>query len=64
MFVCYMVSSAPHAAFWDNHQGRNKRAAFVNTIGVRLVLIRFLPDDSRPVHQSKTSYVGKHLCCV
>lgn len=50
-----MVSSAPHAAFRDNHQGRHKRAAFVNTIDVRPLLIRLLADDSRPVHQSKTS---------
>lgn len=41
-----------------------KGAAFVNAIDVRLLLIRFLPDDSHPVHQSKTSYVGKHLYCV
>lgn len=59
-----MVSSAPHAAFRDNHQGRHKRAAFVNTIDVRLLLIRLLADDSHPVHQSKDELTLANVCIV
>lgn len=48
LFVCCIVSSAPHSAFWDNHQGCRNGAALLNTVDVRPLLIMFVPDDSHP----------------
>lgn len=66
LFVCllYGLTLTRMQPFGIIIKAAIKGAAFVNAIDVRLLLIRFLPDDSHPVHQSKTSYVGKHLYCV